>query len=91
VSTSEGVFLTLLVSGILVLVGSLMLTRLHWCKGIAPYGRRTHAVHVLLHPEQYTADAPLRVIRSLSFTGVLLLTGAVAVLVCELVRLSVGR
>ena len=90
-STSEGIFLTLLVSGILVLVGSLMLTRLHWRGDIAPYGRRTPVVHVVLHPEQYTADAPLRVIRSLSFTGVLLLTGAAAVLVYELVRSSVSR
>ncbi len=28
-----------------------------------------HVVHVVLHPEQHTVDAPLRAIRSLGFTG----------------------
>ncbi len=39
-STSEGILLTLLLSGTLVLGGSLMPIRLHWRADIAPYGRR---------------------------------------------------
>jgi hypothetical protein len=90
-SRSEGIFLTLLFAGILVLVASLLLIRLHWRGDIAPYGRRTQVVHVVLHPEQYTVDAPLRAIRSLGLLGALLLTGAAIVLVHELVRTSVSR
>ncbi len=90
-STSESLFLALLVAGILFLVGSLVLTRLHWRADIAPYGRRTHGLHVVLHPDQYTVDAPLLAIRGLSFTGALLLAGAASALVYELVGTSLSR
>jgi len=85
-STSERLFLTMLISGILVLLASLTLARLHWRPDIARYGRRAQVLQVLLHPEQYTVNAFLRAIRSLSTTGALLLAGAAILLVFELVR-----
>ena len=85
-NTAQAVFLAFLIPGILVLVLSLMLTRMHWRADITPYGRGTRLLHVTLHPEEYTEDAPLRAIRSLSFVGALLLASAAALLVRELVR-----
>ena len=55
------------------------MTRLHWRPDIPPYSRRTHALHVMLHPEEYVKDAPLRAIRSLNLAGGLLLAGAAGV------------
>jgi hypothetical protein len=82
----EAAFLGFLVSGILVLVLSLMLMRTHWRPDIPPYGKATRLLDITLHPEDYTEDAPLRAIRVLSFVGALLLASAVALLVRELVR-----
>lgn len=81
----QGVFLGFLLSGILALVISLMLTRMHWRPDIPPYGRATRLLDITLHPEEYTEEAPLRAIRVLSFLGALLLTSAVALLARELI------
>jgi hypothetical protein len=86
VNAGETAFLAFLISGILVLVISLLLMRTHWRPDIAPYGRRTRLLHMTLHPEEYTEDAPLGAIRALTFVGTLLLASAVALLVRELVR-----
>jgi hypothetical protein len=88
---TQAVFFVCLISGIVLLLASLMLTRMHWRTDIAPYGRYSRLVHVTLHPEQYTMNAPLRAIRVLSFIGVVLLATAAAVLTYELVRESVRR
>jgi hypothetical protein len=86
VITPQAAFLAFLISGILVLVLSLMLTRMHWRADLTPYGRGTELLHMTLHPEEYTEDAPLRAIRGLSLVGVLLLASAAALVVRELVR-----
>jgi hypothetical protein len=79
-------FLILLFSGIVMLLAGLMLTRLHWRPDLPPYGRRTRLVQVTLHPAEYVTNAPLRAIRGLNLTGVLLLAGAAGVVACELLR-----
>src|SRR4029453_7260940 len=89
VNMTQPVFFGLLFSGILLLLASLMLTRTHWRRDIAPYGRHTRLLHVTMHPEEYTMDAPLRAIRVLSVAGALLLASAAGVLAYELVRASV--
>ena len=86
---TQRVFLGFLFSGILLLLVSLLLTRIHWRADIAPYGRRTRLLQVTMHPEKYTRDAPLRVIRVLSFVGILLLAGAAALVIRELFRARV--
>jgi hypothetical protein len=86
VNLVQGVFLGFLISGILLLVISLMLMRMHWRADIAPYGRGTRLLDLTLHPEEYTEGAPLRAIRGLSFVGTLLLASAAALLVREFVR-----
>jgi len=84
--STEATYLALLFSGITALVAGVVLTRFHWRPDIPPYGRRTNSLHVLLHPEQYVQDAPLRAIQTLNAAGGLLLTGAVGILAYELLR-----
>jgi hypothetical protein len=85
-STTESAFLGLLFSGIPALLSGVILTRLHWRRDIAPYGRQTRFLDVTLHLERYTQDAPLRAIRSLTVAGVLLLACAAGVVVYEILR-----
>ena len=83
---AEAAFLAFLISGIFVLMISLLLMRTHWRPDIPPYGRAPRLLAITLHPEDYTEGAPLRASRVLSFVGALLLASAVALLVRELVR-----
>ena len=82
----EAAFLILLVSGISALVAGVAMTRLHWRPDIPPYSRRTRALHVMLHPEEYVKDAPLRAIRSLNLAGGLLLAGAAGIVACDILQ-----
>ena len=41
---------------------------------------------VMLHPERYVKDAPLRTIRSLNVAGGLLLAGAVGIVANDVLR-----
>ena len=84
--SAESTFLGLLFSGITALVVGVGLTRLHWRPDIPPYGRRTRSLQVMLHPERYVNDAPLRAIRTLNVAGSLLLAGAVGTVAYELLR-----
>jgi hypothetical protein len=84
--SSEAAFLSLLFSGISALVAGVGLTRLHWRSDIPPYDRRTRSLQVMLHPERYVKDAPLRVIRSLNVAGSLLIAGAAAIVASDLLR-----
>jgi hypothetical protein len=85
-NVAQRIFLGLLFAGILLLLASLLLARVHWRTDIARYGRRTRLLQVTMHPEKYTTDAPLRAIRVLNFVGILLLAGAAALVVRELFR-----
>ena len=83
---TQAAFLILLFSGIIALLGGVMMTRIHWRTDIPPYGRRTRVLDVTRHPEKYVADAPLRAIRALNVTGLLLLAAAISVVVYEILR-----
>jgi hypothetical protein len=85
-STTEVVFLSLLFPAIVCLLGGVGLTRLYWRPDLPPYGRQTRALDVALHPEKYVKGAPLRAIRSLNFTGAVLVTGAAGITVYEILR-----
>ena len=85
---TEAAFLSLLGSGILSLLGGLLLTRLHWRPELPPYGRRTRLLDVARHPEAYAKDAPFRTIQCLNVGGALLLTGAAIVVAYEVLRTS---
>ena len=85
-SATEAVFLTLIFTGVLALLGGMILTRVHWRPDIPPYGRRTRFLDVTLHPERYAKDAPFGVIRSLSAVGAVLLACAAAAVAWELLR-----
>jgi hypothetical protein len=84
--STEAAFLSLLFTGIAALVAGVGLTRLHWRPDTPPYGRRTPSLQVMLHPERYTKDAPLRAIRTLNVAGGLLLAGAACITGYEILR-----
>jgi hypothetical protein len=88
---TQRVFLGFLFAGILLLLVSLLLARIHWRADIAPYDRQTRLLQVTMHPEKYTTGAPVRLIRVLSFVGVLFLAGAAALVIRELFRTTVRR
>ena len=82
----EVAFLSLLFAGIGALVAGVAFTRLHWHQDVPPYDRRTRSFQVMLHPERYVKDAPLRTIRSLNVEGGLLLAGAVGIVANDVLR-----
>ena len=84
-STTEGVFLALVFTGVLALLVGMILTRAHWRPDIPPYGRQTRFLDVALHPERYARGAPFSVIRGLSAIGAALLASAAAVVAREIV------
>ena len=91
VNLTEAAFLILLCLGIVALLGGLLWARLNWRLDVPPYGRRTRAMHVMLHPERYVKEDSLRAIRTLSLSGGLLLASAVAIVGYELFRIASGR
>jgi len=79
-SAEEAAFLFLVLSGVLALLGGILWTRSNWRSDAPPYGRHTRCLDVTLHPERYARDYSLRVIRTLSLAGALLLAGARGIL-----------
>lgn len=82
----EAAFLGLLFSGIAALLAGVLLTRLHWRTDIPPYGLGTRFLDVTRHPERYVKDAPLGVIRGLTFVGEVLLACAASIVAWEILR-----
>jgi hypothetical protein len=76
----------LLLSGNLLLVAGLFLTRLTWRRDIAPFGRRSSILQILIHPERFAGPERLRAIRLLNLFGVVLLCGATSLLVYDILR-----
>jgi hypothetical protein len=83
-------YLVLLFAGIAALVAAGGVTRFHWRPDIPPYDRGTRALQVLLHPERYAKDAPLRAIRALSVAGAILLVGAAGIVLYDVLRAVMG-
>jgi hypothetical protein len=78
---TPALFLALLFSGILSLLGGLLITRLTWRPDVEPFGRGSPLLQIMMHPERFAAPDRLREIRLLNLLGGILLGGAVAVLV----------
>jgi hypothetical protein len=91
VKLTEAAFLILLFLGIVALLGGLLLARLNWRLDVPPFGRRTRAMDVMLHPERYAKEESLRAIRTMNVTGGLLLASAAAIVGYELLRITSGR
>jgi Na+/H+ antiporter NhaC len=72
-------FLVLLILGVLTLVGATFLARRNWRPDIAPYGRRTRPLDLMLHPERYAKAESIRTIRVISLVGMVCLLGALVV------------
>jgi hypothetical protein len=72
-------FLLLLIGGVLSLVAGLFLTRANWRADIEPFGRRSRAFQIALHPENYATARRLGAIRFLNATGAALLCASLAV------------
>jgi hypothetical protein len=80
----------MLLSGNLLLVAGLFLTRLNWRPDVEPYGRGSPFLEILIHPERFATPGRLRTIRMLNLLGCVLIFGAVALLICELVKVTKG-
>ena len=78
-------FLALLLTGNLLLVGGLFLTRLAWRSDVEPFRRGSSIVRILIHPERFASLERLPAIRAVSFLGAALLAAAAVVLTIEVV------
>ena len=76
----EAAFLILILSGVAILLGGMLWTRLNWRADVPPHGRHTRFLDVTLHPERYAKESALPVIRTLNRVGGLCVAGAIAVL-----------
>jgi hypothetical protein len=86
-----GLYLLLLVGGILFLVGGLFLTRSTWRAGIEPFGRRSRLFQIALHPENFSKPDRLREIRLLNLVGGVFLLGALIVVAHDVISSMSSR
>ena len=79
VNLNEVVFLTTILSGVILLTASFLVARLNWRPDQPPYSLQTRSLDVLLHPAKYVQPKALRVTRILQVLGgSLLLVGMLA-------------
>jgi hypothetical protein len=78
-------WLFLLISGNLVLVMGLFLTRLTWRPDVEPFHRGSPIFEIMIHPERFATEERLGQIRLLNLLGSGLLGGAVSVLAYTIV------
>ena len=83
--------LGLLIPGILCLVGGLFITRVTWRTDVEPFGRQSPILRIALHPEEFARADRLREIRGLNLLGGLLLLGALASGLHDVVGAMGGR
>jgi hypothetical protein len=79
-------WLIVLLSGNLLLVAGLFLTRLTWRPDIEPFGRGSPILQILIRPEKFARPERLLAIRLLNLLGVVFLCGATGVLVYDILR-----
>jgi hypothetical protein len=65
------------------LVAAIVVARLHWRHDIAPFGRDTNALRVLLRPASYTRESSVAGIRVLTVLGCALYAAALLCLVYQ--------
>ena len=78
-------YLALLFGAILSLVAGLFLTRLTWRADAEPFSRASPIFEVALHPARFAKPDRLRDIRLLNLIGAILLAGALAVIIYDIV------
>jgi hypothetical protein len=81
-------FLLLLGGGIFLILSALLSTRLNWRSDREPFGRRHRLLQIALHTENYATTHRLREIRLLNLLGALLLCGALAVVIYDIMLSS---
>jgi hypothetical protein len=74
-----GLFMALLVSGILCLVCALFITRRAWRADIEPFNRRSRLFQIALHPERFAMSDHLQAVRCLNGLGFVLILCALGV------------
>jgi hypothetical protein len=79
------IWLIFLLSGNLLLVAGIGLTRYSWRSDIEPFGRGSPTLQIMLHPERFLATKQrLGAIRLLNWLGILCLGVSVAVLIYDI-------
>ena len=71
------IWFVLLMSGNLVLVFGLFLTRLNWRSDVEPFHRGSPILEILIHPERFVTGQRLGQIRFVNLRGSVLCCGAV--------------
>lgn len=89
--SSLALYLAFLIGGVLFLVRGLYVTRLTWRPDVAPYGRRSRAFQIALHPENYATTDRLTEIRVWNAIGGLLLCIALLVVIHDVYRAVAGH
>jgi len=83
---TEVIFLTAILSGVILLIASFVVARLNWRADLPPYNLQTRSLDVLLHPAKYVQPKALRMTRSLQVVGGLLLLVAFLALVRQAIQ-----
>ena len=83
---NEVVFLTAILSGVVLLVASFVVARLNWRPDQPSYNLHTRSLDVLLHPAKYVQAKALRRTRSLQVLGGLLLIVGLLAIACQAVQ-----
>jgi hypothetical protein len=74
------IWFAFLLSGNLLLVAGLGLTRYHWRSDIEPFGRGSPTLQIMLHPERFVATPRrLGTIRVLNWLGILCIGTSVGI------------
>ena len=86
-----GLFMTLLVCGILCLVCALFVTRQTWRADIEPFNRRSRLFQVALHPERFATSDRLGFIGWLNGVGFVLILCALGVVAYDVATTVYGN
>jgi len=84
-------WLALLLGGNLLLVAGLFLTRPTWRPDVESFRRGSPILQIMIHPERFATGQRLREIRTLNLLGAMLLCGAVAVVVFDIMSVTLER
>ena len=85
-NVNEVVFLTAILSGVVLLVASFVVARLNWRPDQPSYTLYTRSLDILLLPAKYVQAKALRRTRSLQVLGGLLLIVGLLAIACQAVR-----
>ena len=86
-----GLFMALLVSGIICLVSALFVTRQAWRADIEPFNRRSRLFQIALHPERFATSDRLGLIGWLNGVGFVLILCALGVVAYDIAASVTGN